>query len=337
MAKFARDALNEFIELSNKLEISLGPETSELGVRFGMASGPVLAGVLRGERARFQVFGSTVSKCTRLEETGQPDRIHIAKETADLIRKSGFGSWIRSRRGANNQKADTCWLLPKRALRHTPGSQHFMTDFSASATSNNQNSTRSFHVNDHSFVMDQSNMDGTGTTRGRRALLRAPIISPMVDSSSALRMSANRGGGRRRSSARMVPEARQSQSTVEKVERLVFWSAETMIQVLRHVAARRTASKKRRLFMEEMAELEAKLSETKSILHELEEPVPIPTQNVEYGNVDGSAYEVGKDVEMQLLDYIKVIATHYKKANPFSNVRSGQMMSRSGKCATLNR
>ena len=91
MAKFARDALNEFIELSNKLEITLGPETSELGVRFGMASGPVLAGVLRGERARFQVFGKTVSKCTRLEEMGQPDRIHIAKETADLIRKSGFG------------------------------------------------------------------------------------------------------------------------------------------------------------------------------------------------------------------------------------------------------
>lgn len=36
-------------------------DTSTLGMRFGLHSGPVTAGVLRGERARFQLFGDTVN------------------------------------------------------------------------------------------------------------------------------------------------------------------------------------------------------------------------------------------------------------------------------------
>jgi len=41
-----------------RLETTLGPETSELGVRIGIHSGPVTAGVLRGDKARFQwLFG----------------------------------------------------------------------------------------------------------------------------------------------------------------------------------------------------------------------------------------------------------------------------------------
>lgn len=39
------------------LEVELGPETSALGFRFGLHSGPVTGGVLRGQRARFQLFG----------------------------------------------------------------------------------------------------------------------------------------------------------------------------------------------------------------------------------------------------------------------------------------
>jgi Adenylate and Guanylate cyclase catalytic domain len=33
----------------------------DLSLRIGMHSGPVTAGVLRGERARFQLFGDTVN------------------------------------------------------------------------------------------------------------------------------------------------------------------------------------------------------------------------------------------------------------------------------------
>lgn len=41
----------------HELEVELGPDTAMLGIRVGLHSGPVTAGVLRGERARFQLFG----------------------------------------------------------------------------------------------------------------------------------------------------------------------------------------------------------------------------------------------------------------------------------------
>ena len=39
----------------------LGRDTEELGLRVGLHSGATTAGVLRGERARFQLFGDTVN------------------------------------------------------------------------------------------------------------------------------------------------------------------------------------------------------------------------------------------------------------------------------------
>lgn len=55
MCRFARDILYSFSTLTKSMEVTLGPDTGELGLRIGLHSGPVTAGVLRGERARFQV------------------------------------------------------------------------------------------------------------------------------------------------------------------------------------------------------------------------------------------------------------------------------------------
>jgi len=59
MCKFARDCRNRMNIVVRQLELTLGPETSELSMRFGLHSGPVTAGVLRGEKSRFQLFGDT--------------------------------------------------------------------------------------------------------------------------------------------------------------------------------------------------------------------------------------------------------------------------------------
>jgi class 3 adenylate cyclase len=58
MARFASECLIKMGEVTRKLEKTLGPDTADLDTRIGFHSGPVTAGVLRGDKSRFQLFGT---------------------------------------------------------------------------------------------------------------------------------------------------------------------------------------------------------------------------------------------------------------------------------------
>jgi Adenylate and Guanylate cyclase catalytic domain len=94
-------------------------------MRFGLHSGPVTAGVLRGDKGRFQLFGDvsasgnhavdvcaaqignltfqcvpsflqTVNTAARMESTGAPNKIHCSQATAALLEQAGK-FWTKSR------------------------------------------------------------------------------------------------------------------------------------------------------------------------------------------------------------------------------------------------
>jgi len=96
-ARFASDILARMQILTSALESELGPETGELGIRIGVHSGSVTAGVLRGDRARFQLFGDTVNTAARMETTGEKNRIQLSQETACLLQAAGRSHWCIQR------------------------------------------------------------------------------------------------------------------------------------------------------------------------------------------------------------------------------------------------
>jgi class 3 adenylate cyclase len=112
--RFAHSCLSKMRELVKQLEPSLGPSTGDLVARCGMHSGPVTTGVLRGSKARFQLFGDTVNTASRIESSGAPNRIHASEQTVALLSKSGKSSWITPREDVIHIKGkgilQTYWL-----------------------------------------------------------------------------------------------------------------------------------------------------------------------------------------------------------------------------------
>jgi class 3 adenylate cyclase len=68
------------------MEISLRPDTTkDLRLRIGIhSSSLVTAGVQRGRKSCFQLFGDRVNTAAHIEITGEKSRIQLLQEIADL-------------------------------------------------------------------------------------------------------------------------------------------------------------------------------------------------------------------------------------------------------------
>jgi adenylate cyclase len=56
-------------------------EGVELALRLGIASGPVLAGVIGAKRLTYDVWGDTVNLASRLEGQSEPNRVLVCRAT----------------------------------------------------------------------------------------------------------------------------------------------------------------------------------------------------------------------------------------------------------------
>ncbi len=56
-----------------------------LELRFGVNSGPVVAGVIGRQKFRYDIWGDTVNVASRIEATSDPGRVQISEATRDLV------------------------------------------------------------------------------------------------------------------------------------------------------------------------------------------------------------------------------------------------------------
>jgi len=120
MAQFAQAMLERSTqllrgELPRSSSLALPDGTSQLQLRVGLHSGPVVLGVLRCAKQRLQIFGDTVNKASRMESTGQGGKIQISSATAHYLSlKHNKGHWLARRLGRVEAKGlgrvVTYWL-----------------------------------------------------------------------------------------------------------------------------------------------------------------------------------------------------------------------------------
>jgi class 3 adenylate cyclase len=133
MCRFARAMHDCMNDLTKRLEVQLGPGTSDLQLRIGLHSGPVTAGVLRGEKSRFQLFGDTMNTAARMESTGEPGKIHVSKATCNFLTASGKQHWLTTRRELVNAKGkgelQTFWVNPQRKVSGGKQRREYLHEF----------------------------------------------------------------------------------------------------------------------------------------------------------------------------------------------------------------
>ena len=256
----------------------------ELGIRIGIHSGQCIAGVIAGEKSRFQVFGETRNVAMALEVTSMKNKIQISKSTADLLREAGMANLLSPRENLVYCKGwgeiQTFWVVGCPKQESTNPKSHAESGHSHEVTDD----TEDLRQESKSLGLDESKSDIW--ENGDFVLLDPP------------RTFEN-----------------------EKLSRLIDWHVECMIRLLKQIVASRGRECINYHFTR--ANLAACIESTTNngtILQELKEVIALPKFDPELLKkvADPESILLDGVVVSQLRDYVTKIALLYRP-NPFHN------------------
>lgn len=90
-----RSMVDFAIALMGKLKLINTHSFNSFKLRIGINHGPVIAGVIGAHKPQYDIWGNSVNVASRMDSTGELDKIQVTEETAQVVQTLGYSVTLR--------------------------------------------------------------------------------------------------------------------------------------------------------------------------------------------------------------------------------------------------
>lgn len=112
--------VNCAIEMIEKLDLLPQRHGGYMDFRFGINSGPVVAGVIGKSKFHYDLWGDTVNVASRMESNSETGRIHISENTYHLV-KDAIACTPRGGLDIKGKGLMKTWFIDRRTTEANEG------------------------------------------------------------------------------------------------------------------------------------------------------------------------------------------------------------------------